>query len=329
MPLKIYRPKGSNVYHYRGTLAGYRLRSSTGTTDRKTALRLAAEVEARFWQRGIDKKTLTFPKAVALYLAAGKPENYIGKLEDYWKDAKISDINSGLIKQAAHELYPGRSGATKNRQVIVPMQAIINHCAEMGLCDHLKMKRFEFEKKIKKPVTVEWLNAFLQHATRPDVASLAMFMFATGARISEALSVQWSDIDFQKRTVLIRQTKLGNERIAHLPIELVVMLANLPEKNKQSKPFAFAGHMSALGAWQATIKRAGIEPLTFHSCRHGFATGMLHRGVDVITVAKLGGWKSAQHVFETYGHANDDPTLTDRLFDSPSDKSQRNTKSNQ
>jgi integrase len=312
MPLKIYRPKGSNVYHYRGTLAGYRLRSSTGTTDRKTALRLAAEVEARFWQRGIDKKTLTFPKAVALYLAAGKPENYIGKLEDYWKDAKVSDINSGLIKQAAHELYPGRSGATKNRQVIVPMQAIINHCAEMGLCDHLKMKRFEFETEIKKPVTLEWLEAFMRHATRPDVSAMAMFMFATGARISETLAVGWDDLDLKKRTVLIRQTKLGNERIAHLPLDLVIMLSNLPLKGK---PFNFAGYTSALGAWERTIELAEIEPLTFHSCRHGFATGLLQRGVDVITVAKLGGWKSAQHVFQTYGHANDDPTLTDRLFD--------------
>jgi integrase-like protein len=311
MPLKIYRPKGSSVYHYRGTLAGYRLRSSTGTTDRKTALRLAAEVEARFWQRGVDKKTLTFPKAVALYLAAGKPDNHIGKLEDYWKDAKISDINSGLIKQAAHELYPGCSGATKNRQVIVPMQAIINHCAEMGLCDHLKMKRFEFETEIKKPVTLEWLNAFVSAATRPDVASLAVFMFASGARISESLAIRWEDLDFQKRTVLIRQTKLGNERLAHLPMNLVLMIANLP---REQKPF-WRPFTTYVAHWKSTVAAAGIEPLSFHSCRHGFATGLLRAGIDVMTVAKLGGWKSAQHVFQTYGHANDDPTLTDRLFD--------------
>jgi hypothetical protein len=40
----------------------------------------------------------------------------------------------------------------------------------------------------------------------------------------------------------------------------------------------------------------------------------------VITVAKLGGWKSAQHVFQTYGHASDDKTVTDRLFEAPNDK---------
>jgi integrase len=45
-----------------------------------------------------------------------------------------------------------------------------------------------------------------------------------------------------------------------------------------------------------------------HSCCHGFATSLLQRGV--VTVAKLGGWKSVRHVFETYGHSNDDTTLT-------------------
>lgn len=328
MSLKIYRRPGSLVWQYRGTLAGCRLRGSTGTSDKKTAAGNAAQVEREFWKRGNDssKEVLTFPKAATLYLAAGKSERFIWKLVKYFGDMKVTDINAGTIKQAAIEIYPNCGNASRNRQVIVPMQAIINHCAELERCPHLKMKRFKVESEIKKPVTLEWIAAFTTHATRPDIASLAMFMFATGARISEALAVRWEDLDFKNRTALIRQTKIGNEREAHLPMELVLMLANLP---KGAKPFDFAGHSSALGAWQATIERAGIEPLTFHCCRHGFATGLLRRGVDVMTVAKLGGWKSAQHVFQTYGHARDDKTLTDRLFDTDADTVEGQDKRNQ
>jgi integrase len=175
----------------------------------------------------------------------------------------------------------------------------------------LKIKRLKVETRLKTPVTLEWLDAFCAHATRPDQAALATFMFATGARISEALAVQWDDIDFKGKTVLIRQTKLGNERRAHLPIRLVVVLANLPRK---AKPFPYATDVSAAYGWEATIAQAGIEPLTFHSCRHGFATALLHKGVDVVTIAKLGGWKSAAHVLATYGHARNDATLTDLVF---------------
>lgn len=328
MPIKIYRRPGSLVWQYRGTLAGHRQRGTTGTPDKKTATKVAAQVEREFWKRGADpsKEVLTFPKAATLYLAAGKSERFIWKLVKYFGDMKVKDINAGTIRQAAIEIYPNCGNASRNRQVIVPTQAIINHCAELELCPHLKMKRFKVESEIKKPVTLEWLEAFKANATRSDVACLAIFMFATGARISEALAIGWEDLDFKKRTALIKQTKIGNEREAHLPMELMLMLANLPRK---SKPFAFAGASSALGAWEATIKAAGIERLTFHCCRHGFATGLLRRGVDVMTVAKLGGWKSAQHVFQTYGHARDDKTLTDRLFDTGSDTLSAPTKQNQ
>lgn len=328
MSLKIYRRKGSLVWHYRGTLAGNRLRGTTGTPNKETAQRIASAVEDKFWKRGLDSKEkgLTWPKAVALYLAAGKQSRFLPKLVRYWGDARIADMNAGSIRQSAIDLYPTARNSTRNRQVIVPALAVINHCAELQLCAPIKMKRFKVDVKIKKPITKEWITAFSQHAARPDVGCLAVFMFATGARISEALAVQWADIDFGNRSVLIRQTKLGNERVAHLPARLFVALANLP---RDKKPFPWKTAVGAIPHWNRAIKKAGIEPLTFHSCRHGFATALHDKGIGVKTIAALGGWKSAQHLFQTYLHADADATLTDRLFDTETDTAKSGRKTNQ
>jgi integrase len=327
MPLKIYRRPGSLVWQYRGTLAGRRLRGSTGASDKETAQRIASSIEDKYWKRGLDgkEKGLTWPKAVALYVGAGKSSRFLLRLTSYWKDARIADINGGAIRQSAIDLYPDAKNSTRNRQVIVPTLAVINHCAELQLCPPLKMKRFKVETKIKKPVTLEWINAFRAHADRMDISVLALFLFATGARITEALSVRWDDIDFRERTVLIRQSKLGNERRAHLPAELFVALANLP---RDREPFAIA-YTTARDAWDRATKAAGIEPLTFHSCRHGFATALHDRGVGVKTIAKAGGWKSAQHLFQTYLHASDDATVTDKLFDTQADTSKTEGKKDQ
>ena len=67
------------------------------------------------------------------------------------------------------------------------------------------------------------------------------------------------------------------------------------------------------------IERAGIQRLTPHCCRHGFATELLRNGVDVFTVAWLGGWKGPAQVIKTYGHANKDIRLTDVLLRSTFD----------
>ena len=58
----------------------------------------------------------------------------------------------------------------------------------------------------------------------------------------------------------------------------------------------------------------GFERLTFHSCRHGFATKMLRDRVDPKTAAWLGGWDDIGLFMKTYAHAIQDATLTDGLF---------------
>jgi integrase len=108
-------------------------------------------------------------------------------------------------------------------------------------------------------------------------------------------------------------------------VDIFIAIANLP---RDREPFAIA-YTTARDAWDRAVERAGIELLTFHSCRHGFATALHDKGVGVKTIAKLGGWKSAQHLFNTYLHADEDATITDRLFDTEPDAAKDEDKQDQ
>jgi integrase len=316
MPLKIFKRGG--VWHYRGTIAKRRLRGSTGTANKEIASRLAAEIEDKTWKRRLDGpgSILTFAQAAIKYRAAGKSTRYLMAIEDYWKDTLVRDIKPGTIKDAALTLYPKASAATRNRQAITPTVAIINHAAEAELCAYIRVKHFKVDTKSKKPATLEWVQAFMEHSSA-QLGGLALFMFLTGARVSEALAVTWDDIDLREKTVLIRQTKLGNERRAHLPQPLIVALVNIPRSNTSSRVFWYSHRAACFKMWNRAIKSAKIERLSYHSCRHGYATAMLRAGIDPVTVAKLGGWKSTRHLFETYGHALDDRTVTDLISGTP------------
>ncbi|KSV78954.1 hypothetical protein N182_18315 [Sinorhizobium sp. GL2] len=321
MPLTLY--KRGKIYHYRGTVAGRRLRGTTGTSKKAAAERYISDLEDKTWKGHFDgpAAVLTFAQAAIMYRGAGKSTRFLDAVEDYWKDTLVKEINGGMVRKAAIALYPKATAATKNRHVIVPTQAIINHAADMDLCPHLKVARFPVETKVKEPATWEWVQKFMAHAN-PHLGALCCFMFLTGARVSEALNVLWEDIDFTTGKALIRQTKVGAERRAHMPAVLVAAIANIQSNREPSaKVFKYSSLHTAKPQWRKLFKRAGIKPLTYHACRHGFATSMLHKGVDPITVAKLGGWKSAQHVFATYGHAMDDETLADRIVDTPATQS--------
>lgn len=321
MPLKIYRR--GEIWHYRGTVNERRLRGSTKTAQKDAALRIAAEREAREWKRHHDgpEAVLTFAQAAILYRSAEKPTRFLAAVEDYWKDTPVKHINGGAVRQAAIVLHPKASGATRNRQVIVPTQAIVNHAAGLELCRHLKVQRFPVVTRRKEPVDWTWVQMFMEEAS-PHLGALACFMFLTGARITEALSLRWADVSLTERRALIKQTKIGDERRAHLPPVLVAAIANIPSNREPgAKVFQYSSRDTAKPLWRAAVKRAGIKALSFHACRHGFATAMLRAGVDPITVAKLGGWKDAKHVFTTYGHAMSDETLADRIIDTPATQS--------
>lgn len=309
MPIKLYRR--GKIWHYRGTVAGRRIRGSAKTSSKEVAQRIASDEEQKHWKHRLDgpAATLRFADAVVLYRQSGKSDRFVLKLLDYWKDTLVKNMTPGAIQDSALALYPGCGPATHNRQVIVPTQAIINHAAERQRCSYIRVKRFPVIKTEKAPATWEWVQAFMAHATKPNLSGLACFMFLTGARISQALAVKWTDVDFKARKVLIRASGKGDDdRRAHMPDELITALAKIPRTDETV--FSFKSRGNCKTQWAVAIKRAGIEPLSYHACRHGFATGLLDKGVSPMTVAKRGGWKDPRHVFATYGHdiARDDVT---------------------
>jgi integrase len=324
VPVKLIKRHG--VWHIDDTLGppGRRVhvRQSTKTTDKAKAQRYATDIEGKIWNGHFDGPTaiLTFAEAVKLYRSAGKDNKFLGPVEAYLKDWLVKDIKPSTLKQMAIELFPGNSGASMNRRALTPAQSVINHCAEAELCPPMMIKnRFEEDGEPKEPATMEWINRF-RETSGLILGNYALFMILTGCRPSEALAVDpVRDLDLEARTVIIRNKKERGQhkgkRKAHLPAMLVAALANMPIE--PGRPlFWYRSYNSVTWPWNQAIKRAGIERLTPHCCRHGCVTQLLRRGIDPVTV----GWlvdMTAEMVIETYGHAMKDATLTDRIIDTP------------
>ena len=127
--------------------------------------------------------------------------------------------------------------------------------------------------------------------------------------------MKWADLELFKKTATISQTKTESRRIAHLQPPVIAALANIPSnRNPDGLVFQYASGESVGQVWNSVVRRAGIEKLSPHSCRHGFATSMLQAGKDPETVRVRGGWKDVSTVMKYYAHAMDDPTVTDVLF---------------
>lgn len=143
---------------------------------------------------------------------------------------------------------------------------------------------------------IELLITQPRNAKHQLILSLA---YAAGLRISEVLSLQIRDIDFNEMTVTVRQGKGRKDRLTVLSSKLTNQLRALSiDRNGEMYIFESerGGKLTTSTAqiiFRSALKKAGIQKLaSFHSLRHSFATHLLENGVDV------------RYVQELLGHAN-------------------------
>jgi integrase len=323
MSLKLYRRDGS--WHYRGTIGPperrARLRGSLKTSDKAAAQREIADITARYWKGYQDGPAaiLTFEAAAMKYLAAGKSPLFLDPVKDYLGKTLVKDIRPSTIRQMAIDLYGHCKNTTRNRMGITPACAVINFMAKSELCSPIRVEHFEDDSEPKDPATMEWVQDLRRAKTTSEIlGTYALFMFLTGCRPTEGLQIDPErDLDLRSGTCIIRNKKVRGQhkgrRKAHLPEILVEALANMPRE--AGRPlFWYQRYQVMKNPWDKAVREAKLQKLTPHCCRHGCATELLRRGVDVVTV----GWlidMTPEMVLETYGHALKDATLTNRLID--------------
>lgn len=161
---------------------------------------------------------------------------------------------------------------------------------------HTKLKFAKIPKSLPKFLSFEEIKAGLALIDRTkwigkrDYA-LILFLYATGARISEALSVTIDDIEDE--WLKIRHAKGEKERIVPIaPIALKALREYLQDVafEKELLWYNYKGSsLSRISAYKITQKYLGVSP---HVLRHSYATSLITGGADLRVVQELLGHAS-------------------------------------
>jgi integrase len=312
MPLKLKRRPGRPNWYIHGTIRGVTVRESTGVAEQKAAEAIRARREWEIIQRSVfgAEATATFIGAAVSYLEAGGERTYLKPIIAKIGAMPLAKIDQVMIERTARALYPDASPATLNRQAFTPIAAVLNHAAKRGFC-----ARRIIERPIQPKARVRWLT-FEEAERLIDACSihlrpLVVFLFGTGARLSEALYLDWREVDLKTAHVTFLDTKNGEHRGVPLHDRVLATLRGL--RHQQGSVFrtntgrAYAEKESGGGqiktAFKGACRRAGITDFTPHDCRHTWATWHYAANRDLIALMKLGGWKSERMVLR-YAHVN-------------------------
>ena len=144
----------------------------------------------------------------------------------------------------------------------------------------------------------------LQHDDNRAVCRIILFLLSTGARLNEALSARWDQVDIGRRVWKIPASNSKSKRIRSVPLNdsAISVLNQLGTDeylfvNRQTgKPYTTISKV-----WGRLRKKAGLEHLRIHDLRHGYASFLVSSGRTLYEVQQILG-HSDPSVTQRYAH---------------------------
>jgi len=119
--------------------------------------------------------------------------------------------------------------------------------------------------------------------------------YSGGLRSQEVIGLKISDVDFERKTIHIRQSKYKKDRIVPLSEYMAVGLKKyLAVEHPQiwlfngKEPNSCYSPKGLNWVFSAALKKTSIQKdVSIHSLRHSYATHLLEEGLNIVTIKEL------------------------------------------
>ncbi len=137
-----------------------------------------------------------------------------------------------------------------------------------------------------------------------DMAMLALFC---GMRAGEILALTWGCINFEEKSLCLKDTKNGETRHAYMTPEIETMLRNRHDGQALDVRLFRGAEISS--TFERVVRDIGLndgrtdrrDRVVFHTLRHTFASWHAQRGTPLYTIGKLLGHKTLA-MTQRYAH---------------------------
>jgi len=133
-------------------------------------------------------------------------------------------------------------------------------------------------------------EAEAEGAVSAHAAAAIRLLMLTGCRKNEIVTLRWRDVDLEAMELNLEDTKTGARTVSLSP-EAVRVLAGIPRED--GNPWVIQGRKPGERLcfidrqWCLVRKRAKLEDVRLHDCRHSFASRALALGESLPAIGRL------------------------------------------
>lgn len=252
-------------------------------------------------------------------------ETVKGKL-DWWRALHgtnlLSDMTPDVIAKARDKLKEtpkqrgggARSAADVNRTLAALSSACGFAVKELGWLERNPLERVSKPPESKGRVRFlsdDELPRFLKacrESTNGCLYLAVVLALTTGGRQSEVMGLRWPQIDLQRRTAMLGDTKNGDARPLSLSGEAVGLLQERAKVKMigddrlfPPKPGSKSPYLDLRAPFGAALKVAQLTDFHWHDLRHTAASYLAMAGTSPLEIAKVLGHRTMAMVAR-YSH---------------------------
>ncbi len=227
----------------------------------------------------------------------------------HYKGRSLNEINEEDIKGYIHDIVKSGKSASHQNQVINAIKFYYEQVLDMPQRFY-EIDRPNKERKLPMVLSEEEVVRIFDAVVNLKHKAILITLYSCGLRISEVLELKLTDIQSDRKLVLIREGKGKKDRTTILAPTTLELLRKYYLAYKP-KVFLFEGgpgipysSKSVSNILKRALHRAGIsKAATPHTLRHSFATHLLENGTDLRYIQVLLGHNSPKTT-EIYAHVS-------------------------
>jgi integrase/recombinase XerD len=239
-------------------------------------------LETQVTLRGQSKSTLNnYIRRIALFVVR------FGQLPEHVAE---EEINEYLVALARDPKSPSRSSF---KHMVYGLRY---YYRLMGMNKNaIALPSLKKDTKLPVILNQQELKELFAAPTLLKQRVVLALIYSAGLRGQEVINLKISDIDFQRQTIHIRQSKYKKDRIVPLAESMAMGLRKyIAAENPHIWLFNGKepdGRYSVRGlAWvmRENLKKTSItKDVNLHSLRHSYATHLLEQGLNIVTLKEL------------------------------------------
>lgn len=136
----------------------------------------------------------------------------------------------------------------------------------------------------------------------PWLYPLVFLALRTGLRRGNLEALDWSEVDFARREIRIRASKMKAHEDITIPLDAdtVELLCKLKAETSGTRVLPISGRSNVRRTFQRAVKRAKLPETRFHDLRATYISRCRRAGIDVEVVAKLAGHRDIRTTLKFY-----------------------------